>query len=584
MVVPKKLYAWQKAAITALVYALMLVSVQYIMDIGLLEIRLGAFLPPLVGMLWGFPAAIGTAIGNIVRDIVVGDDPAAIPIGAVANFIYAYAPYRLWLATNLDNSDDEFFYPTTKCLLRFFVILAISAGFGTVFLIAGVTLVGYDFPGYFARQVFIANFDFPFIITTPILIILAGRGWIFPQQDGVLTLAKRAPDEVIRPLSYTITFWVIMSCVFFVAIFSTFFIGQEIMEGEKDIIAIFNNLYSSQFLIVHMFFFVSLILLRQAEKHLSEPLAAITDSVRAFSRQNGELSAVSLPPVKDENELGVLRNTISRMMDDIVEYVRKLNEATKERERIRAELSIAHEIQTSMLPKIFPAYPEKTEIDLYASMNAAKAVGGDFYDFYLLDENHLVVTVADVSGKGVSASLFMVIAKTILKNFIMTAIGEDDLAAAVACTNEQLYQNNDAMMFVTAFIGMLDLKTGRFIYVNAGHNPPLLYRASEDKFNYLEVKKNFVLGCLKKKPFTRQEITLSPGDRLFIYTDGVSEALNEEKELYGEERLLECLNHADAGNKSCMELVEAVRSSLEAHVKTAEQSDDITMMAVVYNG
>lgn len=581
---PKQLSAWQKIAVTALVYAVTLVAVQRVMDIGLLEIRLGAFIPPLAGMLWGSPGAWGAALGNVVRDLMVGDDPAVIPIGAAANYIYAYAPYRLWLATNLANSDDEYFFPTTKCLLRFFIILALSAGFGTLFLIAGVTLVGYDIPTYFARQVFIANFDFPFIITTPILIILSGRGWIFPQLGGTVTLAEETPDTVKRPLSYTITFWVIMTSVVFIAIFSIFIITQQVLSGETDIITLFHNLYSTQFLIVHMFFFVSLVLLRQAEKHLSEPLAAITKSVREFSRQSGELSTVSLPPIKSGNELGLLRDTISQMMEDIVEYVRKLHEATRERERMQAELSIAHEIQTSMLPKTFPAYPDKKEIDLYASMNAAKEVGGDFYDFYLLDENHLVITVADVSGKGISASLFMVIAKTILKNYVMTAIGEDDLAAAVACTNEQLYQNNDAMMFVTGFVGMLNLKTGRFIYVNAGHNPPLLYRSSADEFSYMEVEKNFVLGCMKKIEYKRQELTLSPGDRLFIYTDGVSEALNDEKEMYGEERLLRCLNQAGAGSKSCQELVQAVRTSLDDHVKEAEQSDDITMMAVVYNG
>ena len=572
----------QKVAITAIVYALILVAVQHIMDIGLLEIRLGAFLPPLVGMVWGLPGAVGASLGNIARDVIVGDDPAAIPIGAAANFIFAYVPYRLWLATNVEIFGGDHFRPTMRCLLRYFIILAISAGLGTTFLIVGVTMVGYSLPEYFARQVFIANFDFSLIITTPLLIILSGRGWIFPRRGGAMIMDSQMVDAVRRPLSYSITFWLMMSCVIFVMVFSAFTILERMLSGEKDIIRLFNYLFSSQFLIVHLFFVGALFLLHQAEKHLSEPLTEITMSVRAFARQSGKLSKVSLPSVKSGNELGVLRDSVSQMMDDIVEYTKRLHDVTRERERIRAELSIAHEIQSSMLPKNFPPYPEKKELDLYASMHPAKEVGGDFYDFYLLDEKHLVITIADVSGKGVSASLFMIIAKTVLKNFLMTAIGEDDLAAAVACANDQLCQNNDAMMFVTAFVGMLDLRSGRFVYVNAGHNPPIHYHASENACDYIKVDRNFVLGSREEIKYRRQECMLSPGDHLFLYTDGVTEALNEAKEMYGEDRLLSCMNQSGVGNMTCRERILAVQDSVAAHVGGAEQSDDITMLDLVY--
>ena len=584
MVDSNRFSAGQKIAITALVYAVMLVIVQYIMNVGLREIRLAAFLPPLAGMVWGVPGAIGAALGNMARDVIVGEPLAVIPIGAATNFIFAYVPYRLWLATNLENSDDEYFAPTTKCLLRYFMLLVVSVGIGTVCLLCGLVMIGYEIPEYFAYQVFITNFDFPLVVTTPLFIILAGRGWVFPQCGGA-TLREEQPEDVARrPLSYSITLWVMMSCVLFISLFSAFAIIQKMMEGETDIIFLFNYLYSSQFLMVHLFFFGSLIFLRRAEKHLSEPLSAITKSIRAFARQSGKLSAVSLPTVESANELGMLKDSVGQMMDDIVEYTKKLHDVTKEQERIRAELSIAHEIQASMLPKIFPAYPGKKEIDLYATMQPAKEVGGDFYDFYLLDERHLVIVVADVAGKGVSASLFMVIAKTILKNFLLTAIGEDDLAAAVACTNDQLCQNNEALMFVTAFIGMLDIKTGRFVYVNAGHNPPVLYRAAEDACQYIKTKKTFVLGVMEGREYVRQECVFFPGDRLFLYTDGVTEALNESNDMYGEDRLLACLSQSCAGSKSCHELVLAVRDSLAAYVGGADQSDDITMMALMYRG
>jgi sigma-B regulation protein RsbU (phosphoserine phosphatase) len=178
----------------------------------------------------------------------------------------------------------------------------------------------------------------------------------------------------------------------------------------------------------------------------------------------------------------------------------------------------------------------------------------------------------------------MVISKTILKNFALTMTGENDLSAVVACTNDQLCQNNDAMMFVTAFVGMLDVTTGRFVYVNAGHNPPLIYRKHTGKFTYMDVKRNFVMGGMDGLDYVRQEVTLAPGDKLFLYTDGVTEALSESEELYGEERLLNCLNGLSVDKISLKEIQQHVQQDLKKHVGEAEQSDDITMLALSYNG
>jgi sigma-B regulation protein RsbU (phosphoserine phosphatase) len=169
-----------------------------------------------------------------------------------------------------------------------------------------------------------------------------------------------------------------------------------------------------------------------------------------------------------------------------------------------------------------------------------------------------------------------------LKNFALTMTGENDLAAVVACTNDQLCQNNDAMMFVTAFVGMLDITTGKFTYVNAGHNPPLVYHRREGKFSYMNVKRNFVLGGMDELDFQQQEIMLERGDKLFLYTDGVTEALSEDEELYGEERLEKCLNGMDVEHTDLSGILNTVQKSLAAHVQEAEQSDDITMLALEY--
>ena len=318
---------------------------------------------------------------------------------------------------------------------------------------------------------------------------------------------------------------------------------------------------------------------KRVANKLTKPILELSDGVREIASGNLDKKL----DIHTGNEIEHLAVCFNAMTDELQTYMNHLTKVTAEKERIATELSVATNIQESMLPNIFPAFPECGDFDVYATMHAAKEVGGDFYDFYMPDDEHLMITIADVSGKGVPAALFMVISKTILKNFAMNGVNADNLPQLIANANDQLCQNNDAMMFVTAFVGLLDLKTGRFTYVNAGHNPPLIYKANSQEFSYINVKHNFVMGGMDGLTFKKQEITFSPGDRLFLYTDGVTEALNEAKELYGEERLLEALNHTEA-NPTLEELLAAVRKSLDAHVGQAEQSDDITMLALAYNG
>ncbi|SDP14275.1 SpoIIE family protein phosphatase [Selenomonas ruminantium] len=317
---------------------------------------------------------------------------------------------------------------------------------------------------------------------------------------------------------------------------------------------------------------------RRMGERFVHPILDLSDGVREIASGNLDKKL----DIRTGDEIEHLSTCFNAMTDELQSYMKNLTKVTAEKERIATELNVATNIQESMLPNIFPPFPERSEFDIYATMHAAKEVGGDFYDFYMLDENHVVITIADVSGKGVPAALFMVISKTILKNFALTMTGEDDLAAVVSCTNDQLCQNNDAMMFVTAFVGMLDISTGRFVYVNAGHNPPLLYSRKEQTFTYLPVKRNFVMGGMDELDYQGQELLLEPGDKLFLYTDGVTEALSETEELFGEKRLQDCLNAS--ADKPIKDLMAEVKKSLSLHVGEAEQSDDITMLTLVYNG
>lgn len=245
--------------------------------------------------------------------------------------------------------------------------------------------------------------------------------------------------------------------------------------------------------------------------------------------------------------------------------------------KTEAELDIASKIQRDMLPGVFPAFPERSEFDVYAMMEPAREVGGDFYDFFLVDDTHLAVVIGDVSGKGVPAAMFMVVSRTLIKNQTQPGLALGDVFTRV---NNQLCENNNEAMFVTAFMGVLDLLTGRFEYVNAGHNPPLLRRA-QGNFEFLKIRPGFVLAGMEDMHYHADEINLYEGDRIYLYTDGVTEATNAGQKLYGEERLLNSLNRGHS--LALPELLHQIKKDIDVFVGDAEQFDDITMLVLEYH-
>lgn len=313
-----------------------------------------------------------------------------------------------------------------------------------------------------------------------------------------------------------------------------------------------------------------------AAKRITTPLSHLTSQVEQLT--GGDLN--TRIDLQTGDELQTLAEAFNSMTARLEKYIRDLTAVTAEKERIGAELNVATQIQKDMLPNIFPAFPDQKEIDIYAAMDPAKEVGGDFYDFFKVDSTHLGVVMADVSGKGVPAALFMVIAKTIIKNQALTG---GPLEQVFARANEQLCENNGEGLFVTAFMGLLDLTDGTFAYVNAGHNPPLL-RHSGGPYEYLQLSPGFVLAGLEGMEFPGGTLQLAPGDALFLYTDGVTEALNTEEELFGEDRLKAALNAPEAQGKKPIDLLPHIRSVLSDFAQGAEQADDITMLAITYIG
>lgn len=258
------------------------------------------------------------------------------------------------------------------------------------------------------------------------------------------------------------------------------------------------------------------------------------------------------------------------------EMVIKQAEISAEASRIESELSVARTIQANMLPTVFPAFPDREEFDVFATMTPAKEVGGDFYDFFMVDERHVAVVMADVSGKGVPAALFMAIAKAMIKDHTEP---EKQLNQTFSKVNDLLCESNSEGLFVTAFEGVLDLVTGEFIFVNAGHEAPYICR-NGNVFELYKLKPGFVLAGMEDMNYKTVSVTFEPGDKLFQYTDGVTEATNAENELYGQDRLTAVLGKYSS--KPLTELLPLVRADIDAFVGEAPQFDDITMLGFEY--
>lgn len=254
------------------------------------------------------------------------------------------------------------------------------------------------------------------------------------------------------------------------------------------------------------------------------------------------------------------------------------NEITQEKQRIDTELNVAKQIQTSLLPCIFPAFPERDEFDIFASMNPAKEVGGDFYDFFMPDGKHLAVVIADVSGKGVPAALFMVIAKTLLKDHTEP---ESDLGEVFTEVNRLLCESNSEGLFVTAFEGVLDLSSGEFRFVNAGHETPYICRRGEN-FEPYNVQLGFVLAGMDDMKYTSGGFVMREDDKIFLYTDGVTEATDIGNGLYGKQRLGKILS--ECGGMLPQEIIRTVKDDINDFTGDAPQFDDITMLCLKYNG
>ena len=316
-------------------------------------------------------------------------------------------------------------------------------------------------------------------------------------------------------------------------------------------------------------------------RYIPRPVRRLAQATKEFTpEENGTYSAekISKVEVRTRDEIGDLSRDIRSMQERIVENADNLARMTAEKERVSTELDLAKNIQASLLPDVFPAFPDRNEFSLYASMTPAREVGGDFYDFFLIDDDHLALVIADVSGKGIPAALFMAVSRTVIRDQLMSGC---DPVRALERANAQLCSENPHMMFVTVWLAVVEISTGKGVACNAGHEHPAVRRAG-GMFELVKYKHDRPAGFVPDTVYHSREFELKPGDSLLVYTDGVPEANNPQTELFGEERMMETLNrYADAEPE---ELIRRIYEAVASFADGADQFDDITMLAVKYHG
>ncbi|MDR1706257.1 MAG: PP2C family protein-serine/threonine phosphatase [Clostridiales bacterium] len=526
-------------------------------------------LPPALGLMLGVPGAIGCALGNLAADILSGYAPELCAWGLAAQFVFGFFPILLWrfIQRRAKEPPSALRLNNVRNIIRYLAVIIINALLMAAML--GLIFQAYGLSGLLSTtsaMLLLNNIVFGVILGIPIVIFISqARLWM---TKGRMSLSERF-----------VLLFILLNVVAAGIVGVAAYI--EISPHAASPLAMWNTIYLYIVISISALFIITVFILRNMERNITVPIEGIAAIAKGYVSKERHESAKTAAAKCEAfthigNETGMMAEAFRTMILDLETYIANLSRVTAEKERIGAELDVATKIQAGMLPRIFPPFPARPEFDIYAAMQPAKEVGGDFYDFFLIDDRTLAVVMADVSGKGVPAALFMVIAKTLIKNNAQYGKNPSEVFNTV---NNLLCENNEADMFVTAFMGYLDIPSGRLTYVNAGHNPPLIFTGG--RWEWLGARKNFILAGMENISYKQDEITMRPGDELFLYTDGVTEAVNAALELFGEARLMEVIKGNTYDNKNGLkERLTAVKQSIGAFADGAEQADDITMLAL----
>lgn len=596
-------------------------------------------LAPTFGLMFGPAGALGFAFATLTGELLEGIAFPTPLIDFASTFFISVLAYKLWYNIFTRRKIDTPRFNSTYNIVKFLTITIIVSIVYFVFLVISFGL----YPGLnFTYSVTDVDFNLPYMLNIITFSIIVGLLMI--SSFNILKIPLQTPKRRITKINinpyYLLTVLLISSGyfmlkefspeirivknIFYIIIFVTciliyfntfdvtikptndnYSIIEEIILIFLIIISLtiafnfnyFNMLIVSfapgldpsyQFLIIVSFIsvfilLISLIHIRVVENRITSPLYDMMDFLdNYFKTKNRSESLDKLDKlnkyVDNDNSIGVLTRSFIRTYNSIKTNFNKLKITTSEKEIFATEFDVASNIQSNMLPMNFEEFSQDHLFEIYAHMSPAKEVGGDFYDYFKVDEDNVYLVIGDVSGKGIPATLFMVKTMYLIRNHSKF---NDDLSKMIEEVNNLAYERNKEELFVTVWIGKLNLKTGKLSYVNAGHSQPLIKHDS-DNFEYMDTRPNLVIGGIEEISYTEHEIDLNEGDMIFLYTDGVTEANDSYKDFYGENRLKEIINKNK--NEKLSEIIDEVNKDINKFCDNKEQYDDTTMLIMKYNG
>ena len=593
-------------------------------------------LGPIFGLMFGPMGALGFALGTLVGELLEGIGLPAPFIDFIITFFISVLTYRLWYTTFNRGKKDTPRFNSTYNIIKFLSITILISIVYFSFLVISFSLFHNLNYSYSISDV---NFNVPYMLNIITFTIIFGL--LLISSFNILKIPLQTPKKKITKININQNYLlaVLLICVGyfllkefiinikslryffnFVTIitsillyFNTFDVTVEPTNDNYSIIEemilvflaiitltiILNFNYfhvlilsyvpkidpSYQILIILSFtsvliLLVSLIFIRFIEKTITNPLYAMIDTADNYFKTKNKVESVHKLKkyITNDDSIGLLVNSFVTLYDKIRTNLNQLQITTSEKEKFKTEFDVASQIQSNMLPKNFDEITKNESFEIYAYMKPAREAGGDFYDYFKIDEDNIYFVIGDVSGKGIPSTLFMVKTMYLIENH---AKFNEDLSQVIEKVNNLAYERNDEELFVTIWLGKLNLKTGKLSYVNAGHNQPLIKHDSNN-FEYMKTHPNLVIGGMEGIQYNEHEINLNAGDMIFLYTDGVTEANDNYNEFYGENRLKEIINKNK--NKKLNDIINEITKDIDKFYNNSEQYDDITMLIIKYNG
>ena len=552
--------------LTALIFfAITLIFRRYFNIMAVMDIRPSA-LPPVLGLLFGPPGVLGSALGNLLADAFTGRPPLTGALGFVTQLAYGILPLLMWSAFDEVRGTPyrEVRLNSVGNVARYVSIILINAAIIAVFV--GSILHNFGASSFISNatlMLLLNNIVFCIVLGIPLIVLISAT------KSGIRNTTLSINERLVMIF--------LMAGIVSGGLIAVFVV-LELSYAIADPVTMWMRIYMYIAINLLVFYGIAIAFLWYCERKITKPVEAIANIARGFVNGEGKrkdsraIVEECEKLVSNKSEAGILAEAFKTMVLDIDDYIQNLTRITTENERIATELHVARQMQVDMLPNTFPAFPERNEFEIYATMEPAKEVGGDFYDFFLIDGDRLGIVIADVSGKGIPAALFMVISRTLISNWARNGVDPSDVFTRV---NSQLCEGNENAMFVTAWMGILQISTGVLTYSNAGHDPPLVMKPGGE-FEQIATSKNLMLAGMDGIKYKQSTIRMNPGDRLFLYTDGITEANDVKGEQYGKDRLLARLN--ELSGETPEDTLTHIKEDIDVFAGSEPQFDDITML------